>query len=96
MRGSAARALVVAALVMAFAATLGARAADNKTYVMKISIATVGDALHQYAKDYAAAIEKDSGGRIKARNLSGEPIGFDPAAGRGRPIRRDPMPDRSA
>jgi TRAP-type transport system periplasmic protein len=63
-RAGAAR-TCVAACVLSFAMTLGARAADNKTYVMKISIATVGDALHQYAKDYAAAIAKDSGGRIK-------------------------------
>ena len=58
-RRSAARALAVAALLLA--ATLGARAADNKPYVMKISTATVGEAQHQFAKDYAAAIEKDFG-----------------------------------
>jgi TRAP-type C4-dicarboxylate transport system substrate-binding protein len=54
------------AFILSLAMTLGARAADDKTYVMKISIATLDDALHQYAKDYAAAVEKDSGGRIKA------------------------------
>jgi TRAP-type transport system periplasmic protein len=63
------------ALVLSFAATLGARAADNKTYVMKITIATVGDALHQYAKDYAAAIEKDSGGRIKTEIYPASQLG---------------------
>jgi TRAP-type transport system periplasmic protein len=47
------------------AATFGAHAVDNKNYVMKISTATVGEAQHQFAKDYAAAVEKDSGGRIK-------------------------------
>lgn len=42
-----------------------ALAADDKPYVMKISLATVNDPLHAFAKNYAAAVEKDSGGRIK-------------------------------
>jgi TRAP-type C4-dicarboxylate transport system substrate-binding protein len=54
-----------AALVCLLAAMLGARAADDKPYVMKISLATLNDVPHQYAKDLAAAIERDSGGRIK-------------------------------
>lgn len=40
--------------------------AADKPYVMKIALATVNDALHQFAKGYAAVIERDSGGRIKA------------------------------
>ena len=32
---------------------------------MKIALATVNDALHQFAKEYAAVVERDSGGRIK-------------------------------
>jgi TRAP-type transport system periplasmic protein len=43
-----------------------ATAADDKPYVMKIALATVNDALHQFAKGYAAAVESGSGGRIKA------------------------------
>jgi TRAP-type C4-dicarboxylate transport system substrate-binding protein len=54
-----------AALVCLLTAMLGARAADDKPYVMKISLATLNDVPHQYAKDLAAAIERDSGGRIK-------------------------------
>jgi len=73
-RAGAAR-LCAAALVLSFAMTLGARAADDKTYVMKISIATVGDALQQYAKDYAAAVEKDSGGRIKTEIYPASQLG---------------------
>jgi len=65
----------LAAFFMAFAALHGARAADHKPYVMKISIATVGDALHQYAKDYAAAVEKDSAGRIKAEIYPASQLG---------------------
>ncbi|HEY6995890.1 MAG TPA: TRAP transporter substrate-binding protein [Xanthobacteraceae bacterium] len=54
------------AFVLSLATTPGARAADDKTHVMKIALATLNDALHQYAKNYAAAVERDSGGRIKA------------------------------
>ena len=63
-RSGAAR-IGAAALVCLLAATLGARATDDKPYVMKISLATLNDVPHQYAKDFAAAIERDSGGRIK-------------------------------
>ena len=73
-RAGAAR-LWAAALIFSFAMPLAARAADEKTYVMKISIATVGDALHQYAKDYAAAVEKDSGGRIKTEIYPASQLG---------------------
>ena len=62
-RRSAARAWAVVAVLLA--ATLTARAADDKPYVMKISIATVGEVQHQFAKAYAAAVAKDSGGRIR-------------------------------
>jgi TRAP-type transport system periplasmic protein len=54
-----------AAFVCLLAAILGARAADAKPYVMKISLATLNDVPHQYVKNFAAAIERDSGGRIK-------------------------------
>ena len=53
------------AVLLAAPAPFGAHAADDKTYVMKIGLATLGDALHQYANDFAAAVEKDSSGRIK-------------------------------
>jgi TRAP-type transport system periplasmic protein len=39
--------------------------ADDKPIVMKIALVTLDDALHQYAQNYAAAVEKASGGRIK-------------------------------
>lgn len=70
----AARIWTVAAAV-SLATALPARAADNKPYVMKITIATVGEAQHQFAKDYAAAIEKDSGGRIKTEIYPASQLG---------------------
>jgi TRAP-type transport system periplasmic protein len=59
-------AFALAAFVMVAAlATATPARADDKPIVMKIALATLDDVLHQYAKNYAAAIERDSGGRIK-------------------------------
>lgn len=63
------------ALVLSIAATLHAQAADDKTYVMKITLATVDDVLHQFAKDYAAAVERDSAGRIKTQIYPASQLG---------------------
>ncbi len=71
------------AFILSLAMMLVARAADDKTYVMKISIATLGDALHQFAKDYAAAVEKDSGGRIKAEVYPASQLGSTPRQAEG-------------
>ena len=49
--------------------------ADDKTYVMKITLATQDDALDQFAKDYGAAVEKDSGGRIKTEVYPASQLG---------------------
>jgi len=53
------------ALLVSLTMHSGAARADDKSFVMKITLPTLNDAPHQYAKDYAAAVEKDSGGRIK-------------------------------
>src|SRR6202522_3163183 len=55
-----------------------ARAADDKTFVMKISLPTLNDPTHQFAKNYAAAIEKDSGGRIKPEIYTASQLGSIP------------------
>src|SRR5271170_6746426 len=55
-----------------------ARAADDKTFVMKISLPTLNDPTHQFAKNYAAAIEKDSGGRIKTEIYPASQLGAIP------------------
>ena len=67
----------------AFAAGLafttgGARAADDKTFVMKITLPTLNNSTHQFAKNYAAAIEKDSGGRIKPEIYPSSQLGAIP------------------
>ena len=72
-RKAAAR-LFMTALLILLGASPDARAAD-KPYVMKISLATLNDALHQFAKDYAAAVERDSAGRIKAEIYPNSQLG---------------------
>jgi TRAP-type C4-dicarboxylate transport system substrate-binding protein len=70
---------VVAALVLTAMLPLGAAQAQNKTpIVMKISLAALNEALHQFAKDYAALIEKDSGGRIKPEIYPASQLGSIP------------------
>jgi TRAP-type transport system periplasmic protein len=64
----AARAVVAGStILLASALTLGAAQAQEKTYTMKMSLPTLNDPSYVFAKNYAAALEKDSGGRIKAQ-----------------------------
>jgi TRAP-type transport system periplasmic protein len=66
-------------LVVLLALMLGAvRAADDKIYVMKITLPTVNDSTYQFAKNYAAAVERDSGGRIKAEVYNASQLGSIP------------------
>src|ERR1700682_6275707 len=78
-RGNAARAGIAAAIAVALSLSPAlmpvARGADDKPIVMKIALATLDDALHQYAKNYAAAVEKESGGRIKAEIYPASQLG---------------------
>jgi len=68
-----------AAVVLVGAMTFGtARAQDKPPIVMKISLAALNEALHQFAKDYAALIEKDSGGRIKTEIYPASQLGSIP------------------
>ena len=55
------------ALAIAFALSLGAASAQDKIYTMKITLPTLNDPSYAFAKAYAAALEKDSGGRIKTQ-----------------------------
>jgi TRAP-type transport system periplasmic protein len=62
-------------LILLLAATFGACAADDKVYVMKIGLVTVDDVLHEYARNYAAALEQRSSGRIKAEIYPASQLG---------------------
>ncbi|MGA7486167.1 MAG: TRAP transporter substrate-binding protein [Xanthobacteraceae bacterium] len=67
---------VLAAGAFALSLSLGAaRAGEQKTYVMKISLPTLNDTVHQVAKNLAAAVEKESGGRIKAEVYPASQLG---------------------
>jgi len=67
------------AFIVSLTLTLGAaRAADDKIYVMKITLPTLNDPTHQFTKNYAAAIERDSGGRIKTEIYTASQLGSIP------------------
>jgi len=68
----------VSASVLSLLLTLGAAQAQDKTYVMKVTLPTINDAPHQAAKDFAAMVEKDSGGRIKSEVYPASQLGSIP------------------
>src|SRR4029077_2266891 len=57
---------------------LGAAQAQDKTYVMKVTTPTINDAPHLLAKNFAAAVERDSGGRIKGEVYPASQLGSIP------------------
>jgi TRAP-type transport system periplasmic protein len=69
----------VVALALGYALTLGAaQGADEKNYVMKITLPTINENVHQYARNLAARVEKDSDGRIKAEVYPASQLGSIP------------------
>jgi TRAP-type C4-dicarboxylate transport system substrate-binding protein len=66
------------ALLVSLGLTLAVAHADDKTFVMKVTLPTINDAPHQFAKEFAAAVEKDSGGRIKAEVYPASQLGSIP------------------
>jgi TRAP-type C4-dicarboxylate transport system substrate-binding protein len=66
------------AIVLGMTLGLGAASAQDKTYPMKISLPTINDPSFMYAKAYAAALEKDSGGRIKPQIFPVSQLGAIP------------------
>jgi TRAP-type C4-dicarboxylate transport system substrate-binding protein len=65
-------------IVLSFILALGSALAQDKTYTMKITLPTLNDPSYFYAKDYAAALEKDSGGRIKTQIFPASQLGSIP------------------
>jgi len=49
--------------------------AQDKVFVMKMSTATINDTQHEWLKRFAAAVEKDSGGRIKGEIYPASQLG---------------------
>jgi TRAP-type C4-dicarboxylate transport system substrate-binding protein len=66
------------ALAVSLALSLGAAQAQDKTWVMKISTPTVNDVPDAFAKSFGAAVERDSGGRIKAEYYPASQLGSMP------------------
>jgi TRAP-type C4-dicarboxylate transport system substrate-binding protein len=58
--------------------TIGAASAQDKTYTMKMTMPTLNDPSYFFAKAYAAALEKDSGGRIKPQIFPASQLGSIP------------------
>jgi TRAP-type transport system periplasmic protein len=69
---------VSGAAAVSLALSLGAASAQDKTYTMKITLPTLNDPSHVFAKAYAAALEKDSGGRIKVEVYPASQLGAIP------------------
>ena len=66
------------AFILSLALMLGAVRAEDKTYVMKISGPTINDTPHLFMRNFAAAVERDSGGRIKAEVYPASQLGSIP------------------
>jgi TRAP-type transport system periplasmic protein len=66
------------ALAMLLALPPGAQAQGGKTFVMKLSTATINDTQHEWLRRFAAAVEKDSGGRIKGEIYPASQLGSIP------------------
>jgi TRAP-type C4-dicarboxylate transport system substrate-binding protein len=78
-RGICARAaFAIGGVVIVLALTLGATRAEDKTYVMKVTLPTINDTPHLFAKNFATAIERDSGGRIKSQVYPASQLGSIP------------------
>jgi TRAP-type transport system periplasmic protein len=76
LKSATAFAVAACALVAALASPTASRAED--AIVMKLSTATVNDHQHEWLKRFAAAVEKDSGGRIKAEIYPSSQLGAIP------------------
>jgi len=70
--------VVIGLVLWATAAMVESARAQDKTFVMKISLPTINDPSHQLAKNIAAAVEKDSGGRIKPEVYPASQLGAIP------------------
>jgi TRAP-type C4-dicarboxylate transport system substrate-binding protein len=79
--GTIAPAVAAGALIVSLGLTVGAQAQSQdqgKTYVMKVTTPTINDGPHLLAKNFAAAVERDSGGRIKGEVYPASQLGSIP------------------
>jgi TRAP-type C4-dicarboxylate transport system substrate-binding protein len=71
-------ATAAAMIILLPALPLSSAQAQDKTYVMKMTLPAINDPSHLFAKNYAAALERDSGGRIKAEIYPASQLGAIP------------------
>jgi TRAP-type transport system periplasmic protein len=57
---------------------LGPAHAQDKTYMMKVTTPTINDGPHLLAKNFAAAVDQGSGGRIKGEVYPASQLGSIP------------------
>jgi TRAP-type C4-dicarboxylate transport system substrate-binding protein len=79
IRPAAAAGIMILAVVLSSGGTL----AQDKTHTMKITLATINDQIHAFAKNFAAALEKNSGGRIKPEIYPASQLGPIPRQAEG-------------
>jgi TRAP-type C4-dicarboxylate transport system substrate-binding protein len=56
-----------------------AQAQADRTFVMKLGVATINDTQHEWLRRFVAAVEKDSGGRIKGEIYPASQLGSIPS-----------------
>jgi TRAP-type transport system periplasmic protein len=71
-------AAIAAALLLPAISAGPSRAADQGPMVMKITLPTLNDAPHEFGKRFAAAVDRDSGGRIKSEVYPASQLGSIP------------------
>ncbi len=76
--GMIAPAVTVGIAILSSGLTSGSAQAQDKTYVMKVTTPTINDGPHLLAKNFAAAVERDSGGRIKSEVFPASQLGSIP------------------
>jgi TRAP-type transport system periplasmic protein len=69
---------VAAAAAVGLVLTQVSARAEDKIYTMKISAPTINDVPDTYARNFAAALERDSGGRIKPEVYPASQLGSIP------------------
>ncbi len=63
------------ALLLSLVAPHDQARAEDKTYTMKLGLATINDAQHEWCRQFVAMVEKDSGGRIKGQIFPASQLG---------------------
>ncbi len=70
--------VIACGFALSLAFLLGPTQAQDKTYVMKVTTPTINDGPHLLAKNFAAAVERESGGRIKGEVYPASQLGSIP------------------